>query len=182
MGRKSKLTDEQWQEVERRLLDGEATRSIARDVEVSEAAIRARKSAHVAQVKSVANQVVAAEQAMRALPISAQVSAQNYAAKLRSLMDHTIDAATYGAATSHRLAAIANAELQKVDDANPFASMDSLRAIGALTELANKSGAMGLAVLGAAKKQVERVTEHEPEPEVSIDGYLEARKRVINEF
>ena len=119
---------------------------------------------------------------MQALPISAQISARSYADRLRSLMDHTLDAATYGAATSHRLHAIANGELQKVDDANPMASMDSLRTVGALTELANKAGAMGLTILTAAKKQVERATEHEPSPDVSIEGYLAARAEILNEF
>ncbi len=39
MGRKSSLTEKQWSEIERRLVNGESARSLAREFEISEAAI-----------------------------------------------------------------------------------------------------------------------------------------------
>ena len=64
MGRPSKLTEKQWQEIDARLLKGEPGRSLAREYDVSEATIRKRFGAHHKQIKTVANQLVAAEMAL----------------------------------------------------------------------------------------------------------------------
>lgn len=55
MGRKSKLTDKQWAEVGRRLLEGEASASIAKDFPVTPTAIRQRKTFATDPVKAVAD-------------------------------------------------------------------------------------------------------------------------------
>ena len=67
------------------------------------ASIRARLSAQTEQVKTVANQVLATEAALKSLPISAQINAHNLADHLRSISGHLASAANYGAATAHRL-------------------------------------------------------------------------------
>ena len=168
MGRKSKLIDAQWQEIERRMLEGEPVRALAREFQVSEAAIRARKSTHVEQIKTVANQIVATERAIQALPIPAQITAHNLAAKLRAISDNLASAAHYGAATAHRLQALANAEVAKVDDAEPLGSIDSLKSVGVLTKLANDSANIALNLLAANKDTVQRLNEEVP-PQPSID-------------
>lgn len=157
MGRKSKLTDKQWSEVDRRLLEGESARAIAPDFGVSEAAIRQRKTSHVESIKSVANQIVTAERALSALPITSQISAHNLAAKLRAISDNLASAAHHGAATAHRLAALANAEVQKVDDADPLSSLDAMRGVALLTKLSNDSAQTGLNLLAANKDQAKNL-------------------------
>ncbi len=178
MGRKSKLTDAQWAEVERKMLEGVPIRAIAREYGVSEAAIRARKSGDVEKIKAVANQIVETERAVMELPISAQITAHNLAAKLRAISDNLASAAHYGAQTAHRLNAIANSEVQKIDDAQPLASVDSLKGVAALTKLANDSASIALNLLSANKETVQKINEQQPEgpsidPKKLSDGALE---------
>jgi hypothetical protein len=151
MGRKSKLTDEQWARIKERLLEGESRRAIAKEFGISESSIREKVSAQVSEIKTVANQIVATERALKALPISAQITAQNLASRLRSISDHLASAANYGAATAHRLSALAHSEVEKIDDASPLSSGESLRGIAALTSLANESGKIALNLLAANK-------------------------------
>lgn len=168
MGRKSKLTEAQWADVERRMLEGEPTRALAREFGVSEAAIRARKSAQVEEIKSVANQMVATERAVMALPISARITAQNLAAKLRSISDDLASAAQYGAKTAHRLNALANSEVGKIDDASPLDSAESLKGVMVLTRLANDSANIALNLMAANKDTVKKLNE-DPPPESTLD-------------
>lgn len=154
MARKSKLTDAQWADIERRMLEGESVRSLAREYGVSETAIRQRKSSHVAEIKSVADQLVTAQTALKALPITSQQTAQTLAQKLLALSDNLLGAASYGAATAHRLKALANSEVQKIDDSNPLGSLESVRAVALLTRVANDASHIGLNLLAANKGQM----------------------------
>jgi len=168
MGRKSKLTESQWAEISRRHIEGESLRSLAKAFGVGESTVREKVSAQSAHIKIVANQIVATERAVMALPISAQITAHNLAAKLRAISDDLASAAHYGAKTAHRLNALANSEVQKVDDANPLASVEGLRGVAALTGLANESAKIGLNLLAANKETVKAINE-EPPDRPSID-------------
>ena len=151
MGRKSKLSEKQWREIELRMLDGETGGSLAKEYGLTYNAIKQRLGAQVNQTKYVANQIIATERALDALPISAQINAVNLSARLRSTSEHLVSAAEYGAMTAHRLSMLANAEVQKVDDANPMESIESLKGIAALIELTNKAGSLGVSLLAANK-------------------------------
>lgn len=59
-----------------------------------------------------------------------------------------------GAATAHRLHAIANDMVQKVDDADPMKSMDELRTVAAIGKIANEQAHIGLNLLAANKGQI----------------------------
>ena len=158
MGRKSKLTEKQWLEIERRMLEGVAIRALAREYGVSESTIRDRGiSARAQKTKDVANQIVATERALSELPISAQLNAQNLAAKFRSMSDSLASAADLGAKTAHRLHSLANSEVGKVDDADPMASLETLKGVSALTRLANDSSHIALNLLAANKDAVKRI-------------------------
>lgn len=76
--------------------------------------------------------------------------------KLQALSDHMLGAATYGAATSHRLHGIAHAKVQEIDDAAPLngESMEALKNVAVITKVANDAGAMGAAVLAANKEVI----------------------------
>lgn len=85
MRRRSKPTEQQWAEAERRVLGGESWRAVADGYGISETALRKRISPQVEQIKTVANQLVATEIALESLPISSQINAVNMATKLLEL-------------------------------------------------------------------------------------------------
>lgn len=151
MGRPSKLTESQWEELKARLSRGEKAADLAREYGVSKTAISARVSKRVETVKAVANQLVSAEDALRSLPVSEQVLALNLADELRAISMHAASAAKFGMATAHRLAAIAHGLVARIDDAEPMASVHELKAIAGLTEVSNKAATIGLNLLAANK-------------------------------
>lgn len=153
MGRPSNLTDAKWDELKRRLLAGEKAADLAREYKVSKSAISARVSKRIETVKAVANQALAAEQALKSLPISDQLLAVSLMDNLRSISMHLAGAAKYGAATAHRLSGIAHAEVQKIDDATPLnpESIEALKGVSALTRLANDASIIGRDLLAANK-------------------------------
>ena len=157
MGRHSKLSESQWAQIGKRLLEGESGRELAREFGVAESAVRKRFSAQVKQIKDVANQIVATEVALKALPISAQISAQDLAAQLRSISTHLASAANYGAATAHRLSGIAHSKIGEIDDAVPLdeESLESLKGIAVLTRMANSSSEIAINLLRANKETID---------------------------
>lgn len=158
------------------MLEGEAVRALAREFQVSEAAIRARKTTHVEQIKSVANQIVATERAIQSLPIPAQITAHNLAAKLRAISDNLAGAAHYGAATAHRLQALANSEVAKIDDADPLKSGEALKGIMVLGKLANESASIALNLVAANKDAIKKAEEEAAQREIptSLDHFYGA--------
>lgn len=159
MARPSKLSPEQWAEVERRAAAGEGVRALAREFGVDEAAIRRRVNPQTPQVRAVAEKLADAQTALAALPIPQQYIAVNLAEKLRNISQSLASAAELGAATAHRLHALANAEVSKVDDAEPLASLENLRSVGVLTKLANESATIPLNLLAANKETVKKLND-----------------------
>lgn len=162
MGRPSKLTEKQWSDIDRRLLAGEKIRALAREFGVAESTIRERFSALHGKVKDAANQLLSAESAMSALPVSAQISAVNLAAKLRSISQHVASAAENGAMVAHRLSGVMLQQVEHVDDAEPEKSIDALRRIGALSKLVNDASALSINLLSANRDMAKRAAEDEP--------------------
>ena len=174
MGRKPMLTPEQEAEALRRVaIEGLSIRAVAKEYGISEAALRAKISAQSAQVKTVANQIVATEAALKQMPISAQITTHNLASKLRAVSDNLASAAMHGAATAHRLHALANSEVSKIDDADPLSpeSVEALKGVAALTKLGNDSAHVALNLLAANKETVQRLNAPE-EPENQPKGVL----------
>lgn len=168
MARPSKLKPEQWTEITKRLLAGEKAADLAREFGVSKTAISARVSKRTETIQTVAHQVVAAERALSELPISEQLIAVNLASKLRAISDNLASAAQYGAQTAHRLSALANSEVAKVDDAEPLRSIDSLKGVAALTKLANDSASIALNLLAANKDTVKELNVHGPANQYNV--------------
>lgn len=139
MARKSRLTDEQWNEIITRNLNGESIRGLARDFGVAESAVRKKISAHTGKIKSVAKQIVTVEKTLSSMPISAQVQVRTYADRLRAISNHMASAAEYGAATAHRLAQIANQQTELIDEVNPEGSIETIKTVAVLTRTANEA-------------------------------------------
>ena len=153
MGRKSKLTPEQWAEVQRRMLEGKASvRSIAKEFGITESSVRGKISAQTAQIKSVANQIVETERALLALPINAQITAHTYASKLRAISDDVLTGTAIAASNFRALNAFAAIEIEKVDRVDPMATIENLKNGAALTAMANEAGKVPMALIAANKE------------------------------
>jgi transposase len=68
-GRPSKLTPAQWDEIRRRLANGETVRGLAREFEVSPSAVSRNCSKEVASIKSAAWRLAQAEIQLQDLPL-----------------------------------------------------------------------------------------------------------------
>ena len=160
MARPSKLSPEQWLEVERRLAAGEGVRDLAKEYEISPASVSKRSvSKQTKQVQVVAKQLAEAQTALAELPVHQQYVAVSLAEKLRNISDNLAAAAQYGAQTAHRLSALANSEVAKVDDADPLQSVENLKGVAALTKLANESATIALNLLSSNKETVQRIND-----------------------
>jgi hypothetical protein len=160
MARTSKLTPDQWKEVERRILSGESASALGREFGISEAGIRKKLgsmfeiSSRSANVKFVAEKLAEANTALAALPVAQQVVAINMAETLRDISTSLASAASLGAKTSHRLQTIAHNQVQKVDETDPAKSIEALKGVGVLTKLANESASIALNLLAANKDRL----------------------------
>lgn len=107
---------------------------------------------------------------MKAMPITAQVTTHNLADMLRSISGHLAGAANYSAATSHRLAGIANGKMLLVDDAAPLDddSREELKDIAILTRMANEASEIGVNLLRANKETVDGLNKGAEQVEQSI--------------
>jgi hypothetical protein len=181
VGRKSKLTPEQWATIERRLIGGEAPSDLAREYGVHPAQITRRGLPQIAQnVLGVAQKLADASASLATLPPLAQIYANSLAQKLIAISQNLACAAEAGSATAYRLNSLANSEVSKVDDAAPMASLENLRNVGVLTKLANDSASIALNLLAANKETVKKLHEDdepkEPEkplrPQISREQWL----------
>lgn len=91
------------------------------------------------------------------LPYAKQVIVHDLSRRLANISNSLASAAELGAATAHRLSALANSEVAKVDDAEPLASVENLKGVAALTKLANESATIALNLLNANKETVQRI-------------------------
>lgn len=159
MGRRSKLTEQQWEFVGKRLLAGEKARQLAKEFGVAESTVRERFSDVNGKIKAVANQIVATDSALKALPISAQIAAISLADDLKAMSTHLAGAGKFGAATAHRLSGIAHSKVQEIDDAKPLdaESLESLKGVAILTKMANEASTIAVNLLAANKEMVKEI-------------------------
>jgi hypothetical protein len=157
MGRPSKLSEKQWAEIEKRILDGEPPAALAKEYGVNRSALTRRLSQHVRNIKQVANQIVETDVALRALPVAQQVAAINLADELKAISGHLASAGKYGAMTAHRLSAIAHSQTDKIDDVDPMSSQDALQGIAGLTKMANSASEIAINLLRANKEAVDNL-------------------------
>lgn len=183
MARQSKLTPEQWSEVESRLAAGESRRAVAREYGVSEGAIRQRVPTQTTQqVRSAAEKLADARLAVAALPsVADQYTATSLADKLVSISKSLASAAELGAKTAHRLHHLANVEVDRVDETDPLGSIDALRGVGVLTKLANDSASIALNLLNANKGTMSDASQDATERPLLTDMQREALRRQFDE-
>lgn len=195
MGRKSALSQEQVVSIERRhFVGGESLNSLAKEFGVNESTLRRKIKPNKAEAQGAAKSLIqlatekaAVDKAAKSiadeiaeLPIARQQIVTDLSRMLSNISGHLAGAAEYSAATAHRLAGIANAKVMEIDDASPLTaqSLDALKGVAALTELANKAAHVPLNLIAANKDTVQRLNEQAPEaptidPKKLSDGALE---------
>jgi hypothetical protein len=161
MAKKSKLTQHQWNEIEERFYKGESASKLGREFNTSESTIRTRYSAKSAKLNTVVNQVIAAETALKELPISARITANLLIEDMRSTMIHLAGAAKFGSITAHRLSMIANEQVDNIDSADLAGTLEHLRSVTMLTAVANESSKIGINLISASKEAVKSMMAQE---------------------
>lgn len=176
MGRKSKLTESQWEQIKRRLLEGETGRALAKEFGVSETAIRKCVSSQVAEIKTVANQLATAQCALSKLPISSQISAQTLSQKIISISNNMASAADYAAANANKLAGMANMKLAEIDDSVILTEdgMQTLKSIAVLSRMANDASEIPLNLIKANKEQSDAINAEENAKSKKLDDHIPA--------
>jgi len=153
--KKPKIDEKRWAEIVRRfVVGGESASALARELGVTEGAIRKRAGTKRYEAKEVANQILTAHENYSRLPESTKNLVDDMVAILRGVSSNLASAAMAGTATSARLAAIANKQAQKIDESNPMDTAEELQAIGALTKLSNEAAQIGVALLNANKEKL----------------------------
>jgi transposase-like protein len=176
--KKPKIDEKRWAEIVRRfVVGGESASALARELGVTEGAIRKRAGTKRYEAKEVANQILTAHENYSRLPESTKNLVDDMVAILRGVSSNLASAAMAGTATSARLAAIANKQALKVDENNPMGTAEELQAIGALTKLSNESAQIGVALLNANKETMKQSAEQqEPQPIAVTIQVQDARK------
>jgi len=157
MGRPSKLSDKQWDEVIRRHLAGESINKLSAEFQVSRAAMSEKISARVAAVKDVANQMVSSERAFKAIPVSDRVHVISVRDRLSVLEDIYLQTADIAARNSMHMHNLASEQKQFIDDANPFKderSKDAVRAFRAMTQAGNDAMVIPSTLLKASQDRM----------------------------
>lgn len=168
MSRPSKLSDRQWEEIARRLADGERVTDLAKKFGVSKTAISSRVSKQLRNIKDVANQMVAADLALSKLAVSEQNLAVSIAQKMRAISDNLADAAVNGSINARRLSEMAGLQVSKINPDDLTGSADTLKGMMMLTRLANESASLGLDLISSTK---EMVREESAEPAAVVAEY-----------
>ena len=161
MGRPSKLSEAQWAQVEKRIHAGETPARLAAEFKIDRAAITRRLSQQVRNVKAVANQLVAAEDALRDLPVAQQLTAISLADQLRAMSAHLANAATNGAYTASHASSLARKMATGMADFDHSdeESIAKVRSINALTNLANSSSEIARDLLKTNKEKAGELDE-----------------------
>lgn len=151
-----------------RLLKGEKAAALAREFGVSKSSISARVSKRIETVKSVANKVVEADQALKELPIPDQIAAMTLIDDLKAISSHMAGAGKFAAASAHRLAGIAHDQVLKIDDAEPEKSLKAMARFSALTKMSNEASHIPVNLLAANRELVKVAAKDAPALPVQV--------------
>jgi hypothetical protein len=161
MARPSKLSPEQWDRIAARLAAGEVLRDLAKEYGVSPAAISKRSfTKQSKRVQETAQMVANAQTALASHPVHEQYVVLSLADEIRGLQTDVLAGTRLSAKSGLRLHFLANAELQKVDDAAVLTdekSVAALKTVAVLTKMGNEAMAPALTLLAANKERVNRM-------------------------
>ena len=141
MGRPSKLTPAQWEEITQRAAKGESISALAREFKISRPQVSDRVSDSRRQVKSIVSQIVE-------LPISLQRVVSTLVEVEAAKRQNAEIVGTGGLAIAARLTVLAQG---KMDAMTKLPAAEDLRDVAAAAQVINSTAAVGLAQLNAVK-------------------------------
>jgi hypothetical protein len=155
----SKPTDAQWAEIMRlHLVDGIGVRELSKRFGVPASTIQSRtKTAQIAQVKSIANQMVDVNQQFAQLDNLAQNLTATLASKLCSISSLSADVAESEAVSAKRLSAIKSVQILNLDPESPDCTTVAL--IKVLGDTVNDALKPAFNLLSANKAFIEKQNE-----------------------
>ena len=149
MGRPSKLTESQLEEIKRRITTGEGVRALAAEFGVSPALVSKLCSPKAKRIKAVANQVFEADKALARLPVSERPLALRIVDDMKHTAANLARGARAASETFADLAEMAREQKGKVRQAD--GSIDFKVALGAEAASGLTSAPSASAVPGAAR-------------------------------
>jgi len=154
MGRRAAVKESEWAEIGKRVLAGESMRALAKEYGVSDTAIRKKFSVRTKEIKSVANQLVAAEISLQNLDYSSQRLARTMADRLLSISDDMASAAMHAASSVNVLSGIANRMTHKLNKDGPQddADIEAIKHLAYVTRTSNDAAVIPLALLKSVKE------------------------------
>ena len=171
MARPPTISDKQWREIESRVNGGESMRSVAKDYNVTEGAVRRHFNTKVKPVKELANQLATTEMAIEALPINTQVKVRSLADELKDISHHLASSARLGAMTAHKLANIANYQAEMIDENNPLMNEEAIKAVKVLGGMVNEHNQAAINLINSNKEQVHRLSSPEEREVKDINDF-----------
>lgn len=171
MAGKSKLTEYQWAEVEKCLLDGETQEVVSKRFGISRRALAGKMGSRVKAIQDVATQMVDARKTLEVMPIASQINAQTLINRLMNISDHMTSAAEYSARNAHKLSRLATDHLESVDSDTLLNDPNTLRVVTGLTTMANEASKIPLGLINASKEQMQRINEPEAENIKTLDDF-----------
>jgi hypothetical protein len=149
VGRTSKLSQDAWAQIERRLAGGAGVRMLAREFAIDPAAISRRFPQQSQHLRELARKLADIQNDVAALPVQQQHLVAQLAAELRQITGDLTGAARAGAATARRLTEQAHRQAIKIDGSAPLTekSVAAVDSVSALTRCANEAASIGLKVL-----------------------------------
>ncbi len=153
MGRTSKLSQDAWAQIERRLAGGAGVRMLAREFAIDPAAISRRFPQQSQHLRAIARRLADVQNDVAALPVQQQHLVLQLADELRHITRNLTGAARAGSATARALSERAYSQAQQIDRcaSSTETAMAALEGVGALTRCANEAASIGLKVLKSFK-------------------------------
>ena len=118
---------------------------------MARATVRDVVVARAAEIKEVANQIIATEERFNALSLSGRLEAIELADELRAISRNLAGSARHSSMTSFRLSAIAGKQVDKINVDDPMESQEVLQCISALTKMSNDAASLPLSLLNLNK-------------------------------
>lgn len=154
MGRPSKLNEQKWAEIGRRLAlggDGNTVTELAKEFKVSKTAISRRFSKQIATVQTLANTLAMTEMEIDRLPVPQQGAVRTLADQLKGIASSLALAANENARTAAVLAQAASQESQRILMPGGVVNINSAKTTAALLATSNEAGKLGMGLLTANK-------------------------------
>lgn len=153
MASSKKIPPSKWADILRRfIVEGESASALAREIGVTEGAIRKRAGTKRYEVKDLANQIVTSQKKYDSYDDSTKVLVDDMVSQLRAISNNIARAAISSSATSARLSKIAEAQTLKIDEDNPMETAEELQAISALTKMANDAAIIPMNLINSSKR------------------------------